>query len=273
MRLDLTKIDLINLTKLIHEKSVKMLAFALLTLPLAACVTNTQQSNDQGIYGESAATERARAHSDLAAAYLQQGKYEIALNEFTVATKIDSNYSPAYNGLALVHAALGEDAKADANFKKSIQTDPKSSESHNNYGSFLCARKRYDESIGHFLEAVKNPLYATPNLAYANAGICSARKNDIPSAEIYLNKALQLQPLTYSAAYQLAEIQFKRGEVVAAKNNLQNVLVAAPSAEALWLAIKIERVLGGRDNEASYALQLRQQYPKSEQAGWLISGQ
>lgn len=55
--------------------------------------------------------------------------------------------------------------------------------------------------------------------------------------------------------------------------SLQNVLVAAPSPEVLWLAIKIERVLGGRDNEASYALQLRQQYPKSEQAGWLVSGQ
>lgn len=259
-----------------HKKIhfVKILVVGGLTISqLSACAPVTQKSNDQGIYGETAVTERARAHSDLAAAYLQQNKYEIALNEFTLATQIDPNYSPAYNGLALVQAALGEDAKADASFKKALQIDPKSSESHNNYGSFLCARKRYDESITHFLDALKNPLYTTPNLAYANAGICSARKNDVVNAEIYLKKALLIQPLTYSAAYQLAEIQFKRGEVVAAKMSLQNVLVAAPSPEVLWLAIKIERVLGGRDNEASYALQLRQQYPKSEQAGWLVSGQ
>ncbi|HSF71317.1 MAG TPA: type IV pilus biogenesis/stability protein PilW, partial [Methylotenera sp.] len=176
------------------------------------------------------------------------------------------------NGLGLVYAALGEDVKADAGYKKAIQLQPRSSESHNNYGSFLCSRKRYDESIKHFLEAVKNPLYSTPNLAYANAGICSARKNDIKSAEIYLTKALELQPLTHSAATQLAEIQFNRGDAPAAKQTLQNALVASPSAETLWLGIKIERVLGDKDNVSSYALQLRRQYPNSEQTRLLLSG-
>ena len=251
---------------------MKMLVVAATALLLAACMT-TAKNNSSGNYRESALMERARAHSDLAAAYFQQNKYEIALTEFTEAVKIDPTYSPAYNGLGLVYAALGEDAKADANFLKAIQVQPTSSEAHNNYGSFLCARKRYDESIPHFLAAVKNPLYPTPNLAYANAGICSARKNDIKNAEIYLNKALQLQPLTYSAAYQLADIQFKRGETKTAKASLQNVLIASPTPESLWLAIKIERALGGRDNEASYALQLRQQYPNSEQARLLLSGQ
>jgi type IV pilus assembly protein PilF len=251
---------------------IKILALALATLLISACIT-TSPNNNSGNYRESELKERARAHSDLAAAYFQQNKYEIALTEFTEAVKIDPNYSPAYNGLGMVFAALNEDAKADVNFLKAIQVQPDSSEAHNNYGSFLCTRKRYDESIPHFLAAVKNPLYPTPNLAYANAGICSARKNDLKNAEIYLDKALQLQPLTYSAAYQLAEIQFKRGEVKTAKSTLQNVVIASPTSESLWLAIRIERVLGGRDNEASYALQLRQQYPNSEQTRLLLSGQ
>ncbi len=251
---------------------MKMLVIVLVALLLAACASNSQTGNSTN-YSETALTERARAHSDLAAAYFQQNKYEIALTEFTEAIKIDPTYSPAYNGLGLVYAALGEDAKADANFLKAIQVQPNSSEAHNNYGSFLCARKRYDESIPHFLAAVKNPLYATPNLAYANAGICSARKNDMKSAEIYLTKALQIQPLTYSAAYQLADIQFKRNDINAAKVTLQNVLIASPTPESLWLAIKIERILGGRDNEASYALQLRRQFPGSAQTSLLLSGQ
>lgn len=252
--------------------AIKMLAIVLAALVLVACASSAQTGNSPN-YTETALRERARAHSDLAAAYFQQNKYEIALTEFTEATKIDPTYSPAYNGLGLVHAALGEDAKADANFLKAIQVEPNSSEAHNNYGSFLCARKRYDESIPHFLAAVKNPLYATPHLAYANAGICSARKNDLKSAEIYLTKALQIQPLTYSAAYQLADIQFKRNDINAAKLTLQNVLIASPTPESLWLAIKIERILGGRDNEASYALQLRRQFPNSEQTSLLLSGQ
>ena len=251
------------------------LKFALVNLMLifvAGCAA-TPQTNAVDVYGESDQTARARAHSDLGAAYLQQNKLEIALTEFTLATQIEANYSPAYNGLGLVYAALGEDAKADTNFKKSIQIQPKSSESHNNYGSFLCGKKRYAESIPHFLEAVKNPLYPTPHLAYANAGICSARNNDEKNAEIYLIKALQIEPLTHSATYQLAEIQFKRGEIALAKSTIQNTLLIKPSAEALWLGYKIERKLGGKDAQASYGLQLRKQYPDSEQARLLLSGQ
>lgn len=241
----------------------------MLTVLLFACAAPEKPA----VYGENKQAARARAHVDLGSAYYQQGKYAIALDEFNYAVQIDPSYGQAYNGLGLVHAALGEDAKADANFKQAIQVEPKSSESHNNYGIFLCDRKRYDESIPHFLEAVKNPLYTTPNLAYANAGICAARKKDLKNAEIYLNKALALQPLTHLAATQLAEIQFNRGELQEAKQTLQNALAASPNAETLWLGYRISRAIGDKDNAASYALQLRQQYPKSEQTRLMLSGQ
>jgi type IV pilus assembly protein PilF len=250
---------------------IKMSLIAVVCVSLSACETLKPSGNEE--YGESKLSARARSHTDLGAAYYQQNKLEVALDEFNHAIHIDPNYGQAYNGLGLVYATLGEDAQADASFKKAIEVQPNNSESHNNYGSFLCARKRYDESIGHFLAAVKNPLYSTPNLAYANAGICSARKNDLKNAEIYLNKALQIEPLTHSAATQLAEIQFKRGDATTAQKTLQNALIASPSPETLWLGIKIARALGDKDSEASYALQLRQQYPSSEQTRMLLSGQ
>lgn len=255
--------------------NVKFVKIALITAGcslILGCET-APSANNGSIYNETALAARARSHTDLGAAYYQQGKLEIALEEFSRAAEIDPTYAQSYNGLGLVYAALGEDAKADANFKKAIQAQPGNSESHNNYGSFLCAHKRYDESITQFLEAVKNPLYSTPNLAYANAGICSARKNDTKSAEVYLNKALQIEPLTYSAAYQLAEIQFKRGDATTAQKTLQNALIGSPSPETLWLGIRLARVLGDKDAEASYALQLRQQYPNAEQTRLLLSGQ
>lgn len=255
-----------------NVKLVRIVLIAAICALMFGCET-TPTGNNNSVYNETALASRARSHTDLGAAYYQQGKLEIALDEFNRAVEIDPTYAQAYNGLGLVYAALNEDAKADANFKKAIQVQPSSSESHNNYGSFLCAHKRYDESITQFLEAVKNPLYSTPNLAYANAGICSARKNDTKNAEVYLNKALQIEPLTYSAAYQLADIQFKRGDVTTAQKTLQNALIGSPSPEILWLGIRIARVLGDKDAEASYALQLRQQYPNTEQTRLLLSGQ
>jgi len=240
------------------------------TMLLVGCASQTPQEYSGA---ESNLRERARIHTELGAGYYGQNQMGIALEEFTDATKIDPSYALAYNGLGLVYAALHEDAKADASFKKSLQLEPANSESRNNYGTFLCSRNRIDESITQFLEAVKNPLYATPGVAYLNAGVCSLRKNDVNNAEIYLQKAIQVQPLLYQAGYQLALIEFNRGKYELAHNYLQNALLNEPTAEMLWLAIRLERKLNDQNAEASHALQLRKKYPNSEQTRALLSGQ
>ncbi len=247
---------------------VKMIALCCLVgLMAVGCASQQQQEKD-----DKNLKARARAHTDLGAVYFQQRQLEVALDEFTEAAKIDPSFGLAYNGLGLVHAALGQDDIAEMNFKRALQIEPNNSESHNNYGGFLCARNRIDESIKEFLAAVKNPLYATPAVAYTNAGICSLRKQDTANAETYFQRALQIEPLFNTAAYQLASIQFKRKDAVGAKVTLQNVMLGQPTPEMLWLAIQIERALGSKDDEASYALELRRQYPDSEQAKLLQSG-
>ena len=249
-------------------RTVKLL-FTLFVAALlnVGCANQQQQEKDAENL-----KSRARAHTDLGAVYFQQKQLEIALEEFNTAVKIDPSFASAYNGLALVNAELGKDDVAEASFRKSIQLEPSNSEAHNNYGSFLCARNRIDESIMEFLAAIKNPLYATPAMAYTNAAICSTRKNNLSGAEKYLQQALQIDPLSQVAVYQLASLQFKRNDADAAKKTLQNVILSRPGPEVLWLGIQIERVLGGKDAESSYALQLRRQYPDSEQAKFQQSG-
>lgn len=230
-------------------------------------------SQDKTKGAESGARESARIHTELGSGYFAQRNLPIALEEFTQATQIDPSYPMAYTGLGMVYSSLKEDAKAEANFKKAIQLDPGSSESRNNYGTFLCSRNRIDESITQFLEAVKNPLYATPDVAYLNAGVCSLKKKDAENAEQYLTKALQIEPLLHPAAYQMALIQFDKGKYELTRDYLKYALANNPTPEMLWLAIRAERKLGGKDAEASYALELRRKYPNSEQARALASGQ
>ena len=66
------------------------LIFSLLLL-LNACATPARNNagGNSDSYNETALAARARAHTDLGAAYLQQGKFEIALSEFNEATQID----------------------------------------------------------------------------------------------------------------------------------------------------------------------------------------
>ena len=244
-------------------KKITLIALVFLT----ACAT--QQSNTE----ESNLRERARIHTELGAGYFAKRNIPVALEEFTEATKIDPTYAMAYTGLGLGYSELREDAKAEANFRKALELNPGSSQAHNNYGTFLCSRDRIDESIEQFLEAVKNPLYATPDAAYLNAGVCALKKKDVANAEIYLRKALQIQPLLHPAAYQMASIQYGKGNYEDARNYLRYALANEPSPETLWLAILVERKLGGRDAEASYALELRRKYQQSAEARALISGQ
>lgn len=240
---------------------------AMLCVFATACVSQQQQqASDKN------RRERAQSHTDLGAAYYQQRQLDVALEEFTLATKIDPGFALAYNGLGLVHAELGQDDLAERSFRKALQLEPNNSESHNNFGGFLCSRNRIDESIKEFMAAVRNPLYATPVIAYTNAGICALRKQDEASAETYFQKALEFEPLASVAAYQLASIQFKRNDAVKAKSTLQNVVLSQPTPEILWLSIQIARKLGIKNDEASYSLQLRRQYPDSEQAKSLVSG-
>lgn len=243
--------------------------FVLIVLVLSACVNQSgaglisSDNNNQGA---------ARIHADRGSSYYQQGQMTIALNEFMKSIELDKNYSPGYNGLAMTYAAMNEDAQAELNFKKSIALDAKNSEALNNYGSFLCSRNRVDESILQFQQAAKNPLYVTPFIPYTNAGYCSLKKFDVNSAEQFFSLALQNQPLLHNTAFQLANIYFDKKQYSLAQQTMINALANNPSPEMLWLGIRVERQLGNKDAESSYALELKRIYPDAPQTQSLLSG-
>jgi type IV pilus assembly protein PilF len=86
--------------------------------------------------------------------------------------------------------------------------------------------------------------------------------------------ALKLRPNQAQALYQMAEITYARRDYGAAKNYLNRLTTVAPaSAEVLWLGVRVERRLGDRNSEASYALQLRNKFPNSKEAQALYAGQ
>jgi type IV pilus assembly protein PilF len=93
-------------------------------------------------------------------------------------------------------------------------------------------------------------------------------------AENYFLMALKLRPNQAQALYQMAEITYVRRDYGAAKNYLNRLTNVAPAtAEVLWLGVRVERRLGDRNSEASYALQLRNKFPNSSEAQALHAGQ
>jgi type IV pilus assembly protein PilF len=207
---------------------------------------------------------RARNHTELGAAYYQRGNLGIALEELRIATAADPSYAPAHSLLGLVHMELREESLAAQSFERALSLAPADGDINHNYGLFLCQTKREPDSIKYFMQAVKNPLYATPSRSYSAAGVCTLRTGKPKEAEQYFERALRLQPDEPGALLNLGQIRFKQGKIdearrlVARYNNLYE-----PSAESLWLALRIERKLGERVAEQSYANQLRRRFPGS----------
>lgn len=258
---------------------IKLLRYfsVMVCLPVlfSACANEPSPPNysyENSYERESTETNSARIHTELGAEYFRSGRYETALEEFNMAISKSPSYALAYNGLGLVQAVLGDKAKADASFQRAIQLQPNNSESHNNYGRFLCDNGRYEASIQQFMLAVKNPLYKTPQVAYSNAGVCASRSNNTALAEDYYQKALAIDPQLYTAAYQLANLQFKRGQNALAYQTLQNSVSQSPTPESLGLAVRITRSLNLRDAEVGYLVQLKKLFPNSNEAKLLFNG-
>lgn len=241
----------------------------LMALLLTACASS---SGNKSVYVDSNQQDRAKIHAELGSGYYQENQMQIALEEFTKAVTINPNYSSGFNGLAMTYAAIHEDVKAEESFKRALSLDAQSSEAHNNFGSFLCSRGRIDESIVHFQEAVKNPLYTTPFVAYMNAGYCSLRKPNIDNAERFFGLALQYQPLLHNASYQLAKIYYGRKQYDLAQNTMRNALANNPDPDMLVLAVKVERQLGNKDAAIGYAYELKRKYPDAPQSQSLVLG-
>lgn len=217
--------------------------------------------------------ESARVHTELGAEYLRLRQYDVALEEFNTAIQRSSTYGLAHNGLGLVYSALGETAKADAAFQRSIQLQPSSSESHNNYGRFLCDQGKFAAADKEFMLAVKNPLYKTPQIAFYNAGVCAIRNQQKGQAEAYFGRALSIDPLAHASAYQLASLQFSRGDAAQAWNTLQNAVSVAPSPESLALAVRITQQLQMSDDSQYYKVQLHKLFPNSNESKQLLKNE
>jgi len=231
--------------------------------------------NDGGaIIGEVAgARERARIHTELAGAYYQRGNLGVALAEARIAVAAESGYAPAYNVLGLIYSDLREKDLAEEAFERSLRLNPNDPDANHNYAWFLCENKREEEAIRYFLLAVRHPLYATPQKSYVMAAICAQRKNNESDANDYLERALKLDPNYYPALINLAQLKYRRGELDAARSltGRYNKL-AEPTAESLWLALRIERKLGVSSAVTSYANQLRRRFPGSKEYQELQKG-
>ncbi len=246
----------------------KLIALLMVMLLVSACEPAT--TSNKNIKPSQTTNQVARSNLDLGIAYLREGAYEKALDKLDKAKEADPNYSPIYNVYGLLYQQLGQDKKAEDNYKKAIRINSSDSSTLNNYGQFLCRQKRLEEAEQTFLRAAENPLYESPEIAIANAGICAYNNEQTEKAEDYFRQALQKNPQIAPALLLMAEISYNQDEALKARGYLQRFQqIARHNPKSLWLGIQVEQELGDADAVSSYALLLKNGFPDSQEAGKL----
>lgn len=216
---------------------------------------------------------RARIHTDLAANYLEIRNLGVALEEAGIAQRADPSYGPAFNVAALIYIEMQDDRMAEESFRQALRLNAGDSDANNNYGTFLCDRKREAEGIRLFMRAVSDPLYRNPDRSFVNAGVCARRSGDTAAAEKYFLNALRFQPNNVQALYQLADLYYAAARYNEVRTLLRRLQpVAANSPEILWLMLRNERRLGGGNSIESLAHQLRTNFPNAKETDLLAAG-
>lgn len=253
---------------------MKIAFAALAALLLAGCVSQTTVET-RSVTDSALADARRRAElrTQLASEYYQRGNFVVALDETRQAERSDPSYYQAYNVRALVYMELREDALARQAFEKALSIAPNDPDVMNNFGWFLCLRGEPDRGMGYFRRVQADPLYATPEKALLNAGLCARINGRNAEAEDFLRRAVVFKPDLAGALYSLAELTFEKGSIKESENYLNRYMrLGEPTLSALALGVKIARAQGDKVAEDSMMQQLRRRFPDAPQTRELQQG-
>jgi tetratricopeptide (TPR) repeat protein len=96
------------------------------------------------------------------------GEYEKAEADYTRAIELDPKDAVAYNNRGANYNAMGEYEKAEADYTRAIELDPKDAVAYNNRGANYNAMGEYEKAEADYTRAIElDPDYAG---AYFNRG-------------------------------------------------------------------------------------------------------
>jgi type IV pilus assembly protein PilF len=230
---------------------------------LVGCVTENIDGKQKKSVDKN---KQLELHVQMAMGYVENGNRESARLHLTKAFDIDKNSAAATNAMAMLYQLEGEPTLAEEQFKLAVKRDKKYTLAHNNYGVFLYGQKRYTEALAEFETAAADLAYPSRSQALTNVGRAALKLGNNTRAQAALQHAVVLDRNNSDAMIELADLFFQKQEFADAKRYLDAYdAVGQRSPRSLLLGIRLERVFGNRDKEASLALALKNSFPYSKE--------
>ena len=232
----------------------------LLALSLSACVRTVKTP-----YAAKPDKNKLHdTHLSLGLTYLQRDNREASRRHLQKALALKPNSPSAHNGLALLYQLTGETALAEASFKRSLSEDSDFTEVRVNYGRFLYELERYNEAYPLFQKSTEDLTYDRRALALTYLGQTALELGDPIKAKSSFEHAVNINNRLSLPMIELGDLYFSEKDYVKSKEYLDRyVAIEGRTARSLWLGIRIERIFGSKDKEASYVLALKNLHPYS----------
>ena len=160
---------------------------ALVVLVLAVLLSGCQA-------GMAANPQAAGLNVELGAAYLAQGRLELARDKLIRATDQDSGSSKAHRVLGMVYERLGETSSAEEHYQRAVRLAPGDVDALNSLGVFRCRRSGEEgQGLRLLRRAAREASLDRRADVYANCGLCELPQ-DRAGAAVWFRLALQLDP-------------------------------------------------------------------------------
>jgi len=128
----------------------------------------------------------------LANAYLDQGKFDLAIETYTKSIELDPQFPSPYNGRALAYQNKGDHGKARADLQKALELNPNYAFAYVNLGRNYMGLGQYEESIKAYTKAIElNPAYPD---SYFNRAVCYEILGDHEQAIQNYTKVIEIAP-------------------------------------------------------------------------------
>ena len=198
-----------------------------------------------------------------------------AVSAIEEALQVQPRNENAWLVRAEIYQYLKVPEKAEESFQRALSIKPDSAEINNNYGWFLCnSGGRANQALAYFDRALADPTYPSPQVAYMNKGICSARLGQYNLAMAYLERSQAADPSFAPAQKEMARVRMLEGNLGEADRQFRQYQskVDRLGADDLLLGWKIARARGQTQAAYEYEAQLRTNYPYSPELQEITTG-
>lgn len=234
-----------------------MVTLLLAGLLLAGCNGGSPKVDEDQVYQDYLA---------LGAAYMRNGEYQRAKTNLNRAQSIQPRAPEVHGLFGMLFQLEGELELAERHFRSALKYDSKSTRTRNNFGAFLFDQGRYAEAVEHLAVAAEDHYYSGRSQVFENLGVSFLQLGKTEDAEQAFDRAVALNSGQPRALIELADLRFSKKDYVGARELFGRYVQRSDrTAKSLWLGIRLARVFGAADDEASYGLALKNIFPASDE--------